>query len=137
MTAYRYVRKYFHNNLRLNRKLLIQYKKKFNNNLISFIFPLIGILDGDKGKALNYEHSNLNHFIKSLAEKGFKIQKFHDFENARYYPSWNYVDLDRKLPKTDLVLQNTLDMRLSCTDTMEDIEQMANAIVISYKACFC
>lgn len=97
----------------------------------------IRILDGDKGKALNYEHSNLNNFIKSLAEKGFKIQKFHDFENARYYPSWNYVDLDRKLPKTDLVLQNTLDMRLSCTDTMEDIEQMANAIVISYKACFC
>ena len=94
-------------------------------------------MDGDKGKALNYEHSNLNQFIKSLSEKGFKIQKFHDFENARYYRSWNYIDVDRKLPKTDLVLQNTLDMRLSCTDTMEQIEQMANAIVWSYKKCFC
>jgi len=97
----------------------------------------IRILDVRKGKPLNYEHPNLGKFIKLMAERSYKIQKFHDYENARYYRSWDYVQLERELPKTDSILQNTLDMRLCCTDTTEDIQKMASAIITSYKAAFC
>merc|ERR1711918_195618 len=79
------------------------------------------------------EHPQLDAYIDSMKDSGYDMQKFHDYENARFYKSWGFLKNNRELPITERVLHNVLDVRLSCTDTEEDIKNMAEALVSNYR----
>jgi len=94
----------------------------------------VRVLDGFR--RCDGEHPKLDTFIGSLM-KGYKlkVQKFSDYENARYYKSWGYVSTD-PLPATDSVLHNVLDMRLSCAWEDKDIVKMARSFAQCYEETF-
>eukprot|EP00406_Dinophysis_acuminata_P029987 CAMPEP_0179333412 /NCGR_PEP_ID=MMETSP0797-20121207/65298_1 /TAXON_ID=47934 /ORGANISM="Dinophysis acuminata, Strain DAEP01" /LENGTH=444 /DNA_ID=CAMNT_0021046435 /DNA_START=15 /DNA_END=1349 /DNA_ORIENTATION=+ len=73
-------------------------------------------------------------FVDHMGRAGFKLQKFLDLHNARYYRSWGYRASAAIHERTDAVLRNVLDMRLGCDDSQETVEKQAAAIVAAYAA---
>jgi len=82
------------------------------------------------------ELPELRKFVAHMAEEKYKLQIFSTPDNARYYPSWEYLKFDRPLPQTDHVLANVLDMRLSCTESEESVSKMASALVKCYRQAY-
>jgi len=80
------------------------------------------------------ELAAMHKFCELMNSLKYGMQVFFHRENARYYKSWEYVDVPYSLDQTDYNLKNVLDMRLSCTDTDDQVTKMARDICSFYRS---
>ena len=117
--------------------------KKLNDNhdLISNFFKDNELIDIIKQKPnirpaydslqfrLNVDDKDSDEILNNL-KKYYKIQRFNDLYNSRYYKSWKFLDdniINEKI-KTERNIKNVFDMRLDHRLNQDDLLEICNNI---------